>query len=93
MRLPERSTNQNVSCSVRVLPTVLTKKKYGYSVLDVVVVDELASSGVYSREKKEDNVEQDEGFQLCDGHARFNVQLGQRALPCNDLADDGEGNT
>lgn len=36
---------------------VLIKKKYGYLVFDVVVVDEFVSFGVYSCEKKEDNVE------------------------------------
>lgn len=57
----------------------------------VVADDELAGAGVDGGDEEEEDVEEHERLDLVDGHARLDVELRQRALPRDDLADDGEG--
>jgi len=53
--------------------------------------DEPAGAGVDGGDEEEEDVEDDERLDLVDGHPRLDVELRQRALPRDDLADDGEG--
>lgn len=53
--------------------------------------DEPAIAGVDGGDEEEEDVEDDERLYLVDGHPRLDVELRQRALPRDDLADDGEG--
>ena len=63
----------------------------GLSLLLVLADDELAGARVDGGDEEEEDVEEHERLDLVDGHARFDVELRQRALPRDDLADDGEG--
>lgn len=53
--------------------------------------DEPAGAGVDGGDEEEEDVEDDERLDLVDGHPRLDVELRQRALPRDDLADNGEG--
>lgn len=61
------------------------------SLLFVLADDEPAVAGVDGGDEEEEDVEDDERLDLVDGHPRLDVELRQRALPRDDLADDGEG--
>ena len=63
-----------------------------HSFLNVVIVHELAGSRIDGSKKEEDDIEDDEGLKLGDGHSRLDVELRQGTLAGDDLADDGESN-
>ena len=69
-----------------------SKERRRYSLFNVVIIDELAGSGVNGSEKEEDDVEDDEGLKLGDGHSSLDVKLRQGTLAGDDFANDGERN-
>ncbi|KAK4788808.1 hypothetical protein SAY86_020127 [Trapa natans] len=56
-----------------------------------LIRNKLPSSGVYSSNEEEEDVEEHKRFDLVDGDAGLDVELGQGSLPGDDLSDQREG--